>query len=356
MGVQVDVSPRSDWHEPPMDDPPTDGDPGPSLFADVAAFLDGGLPEPPPRVVCTRDDGERLFYAGQVNYIFGDPESGKTFLALAATAEALRRTRRAAVVDMDHNGLGATLTRLMSLGAPLDALRSPDRFLYLEPEDAQHLVDGVAALREWRPAVVVVDSMGELLPLLGLSSNQPDDFTVAHGKILKPLAMAGASVLAIDHLAKNADSRAAGPTGTNAKRRAIGGVSLRVSVTEPFTPGHGGRASLLVHKDRHGGLRAVCPIPEGREAFAGTFVLEEHDGTTTWRIHAPTNKATDNRVAADADALDHLDPPPSSVADVRRRMPWGTDRARVALAEWRTRVPSLCVESQVRTSPGGTAT
>src|SRR5258705_3697449 len=63
---------------------------------------------------------------------------------------------------------------------------------------------------------------------------------------LKPLAKAGAAVLAVDHLAKNADPRAQGPGGTAAKRRAIGGVSLRVKVKQPFTPGHGGSALLLV--------------------------------------------------------------------------------------------------------------
>src|SRR5260370_10683481 len=62
----------------------------------------------------------------------------------------------------------------------------------------------------------------------------------------KPLAKAGAAVLAVDHLAKNADPRAQGPGGTAAKRRAIGGVSLRVKVKQPFTPGHGGSALLLV--------------------------------------------------------------------------------------------------------------
>lgn len=329
----------------------------PDLFVDVAALLDGTLPEPPSRLVCRRDDGEALFYVGQVNYVFGDPESGKTFLANASIAEALRDGRRAAIIDLDHNGAPATLSRLLALGAPLDAIRDPDRFRYVEPEDAQHLAQVIGALSHWRPAVAVVDSIGELLPLMGLSSNSPDDFTVAHLRVLKPLAMSGSAVIAIDHLAKNADSRAAGPTGTNAKRRAIGGVSLRVTVSEPFTPGQGGRANLTVHKDRHGGLRAVCPAPDRGEVYAGTFVLDETGPVTTWRIYAPTSKATDTRVEADADALELLDPPPTSVADVRDRMPWGTDRARLALKAWRTRtsIPHLCVGTEVRTSHGGTA-
>lgn len=307
------------------------------LFVNVAALLDGKMPEPPARVVGTRTDGEALFYAGQVNWLFGDPESGKTFLAHACAAEAMGRGNRVAVLDLDHNGPHATLTRLVKLGAPLDALRDPATFRYVEPEDMTHLVAVVRALREWEPAVAIVDSIGELLPCLGLSSNNPDDFTKAHSIVLKPLAMAGAAVIAIDHLAKNSESRTSGPTGTTAKRRAVGGVSLRAAVKEPFTPGQGGRATLTVNKDRHGALRAVCPTPDGAgEVYAGTFVLIEQGQVTDWRIYAPSTKATQN-TDADADALRLLDPPPTSKRDVMKRMSWGSDRAQAALTAWKER-------------------
>jgi hypothetical protein len=68
--------------------------------------------------------------------------------------------------------------------------------------------------------------------------------------VLKPLAKAGAAVLAVDHLAKSPDSRAQGPGGTAAKRCAIGGVSVRVKARRPFTPGRGGEALPVVNKDR----------------------------------------------------------------------------------------------------------
>src|SRR5215211_8141049 len=59
---------------------------------------------------------------------------------------------------------------------------------------------------------------------------------------------------------------------TSGKPRAIGGVSLRVTLKEPFSPGRGGRAALTVHKDRHGGLRLGCPAPDSRgEAYAGSL-------------------------------------------------------------------------------------
>jgi hypothetical protein len=103
----------------------------------------------------------------------------------------------------------------------------------------------VKDLREWRPGVAVVDSIGELLPLMNLASNSPDDFTIAHTSVLKAIAMKGACVIAIDHLAKGIESRAHGATGTAAKRRAVGGVHPRHH-REPVHPRQG-RQGAPVH-------------------------------------------------------------------------------------------------------------
>lgn len=312
-------------------------------YLDVAALLDGGIPDPPAPVLLYREDGHAIFYAGQVNLIFGDPESGKTLVAQAAAAEALKAGRRVLFVDLDHNGAVATIVRFLDMGVDEKVLRDVEVFRYIEPEDRSELMAVVADSREWRPAVAVVDSVGELLPLMGLSSNSPDDFTIAHSAVLKPLAMSGAAVLAIDHLPKNVETRASGPTGTAAKRRVVGGVMLRVTVAEQFTPGRGGSAFLQVNKDRHGGLRRNCPA-EGKEPAAGIFRLDSRDDRIRWSIRPP--QLGDAAEAAgigsgDVAALDALDPPPASVRDVRTRMKWGTDRASAALSLWRSRSRSV---------------
>ena len=321
---------------------------GTPLYVDVAALLDGGLPEPPAPAFLHRDDGRALLYAGQVNVLFGDPESGKTWVAIAAVAEALQDGGRALFLDLDHNGVVAILARLLAFGVRPDVLRDPGLFRLAEPEDEEHLRRIIADARRWRPALVVVDSVGELLPMLGLSSNSPDDLTAGHAQALKPLAVAGACVVAIDHLPKNTENKAAGQTGTAAKRRVVGGVSLRVTVKDAFTPGHGGSCSLKVNKDRHGGLRAHCPRSSG-EAFAGTFALSEVAGVLSWQITAPGDRVEPD---ADAIALRQLKPPPQSVRDVKHRMGWGTDRATAGLSAFREafRVPASIGEEQVHAS------
>ncbi|MDO0976019.1 AAA family ATPase [Mycolicibacterium frederiksbergense] len=271
-----------------QDAEPSDDDDRPPLYADVARFLAGELPDPPTPTVLARQDGRQLFYRGQVNTVFGDPESGKTFVALAACAESLCAGGRALFFDLDHNTMPAIVLRLIMLGVPREILADSDRFRYCEPMGAVDLHQVVDDCAGWRPDVVVVDSLGELLPMLGASSDSADDFTMAHAKVLKPLARCGAAVIVVDHLAKSPTSRVHGPGGTMAKRRVLGGVSLRVKVGRAFAPGKGGTAHLILNKDRHGGVRAHCPSGE-REPMAGTFVLDgpDADGVCAWRVLSP---------------------------------------------------------------------
>jgi len=315
-------------------------------YFDVAALLDGRLPGPPEPDYGQRADGVRLFYRGQVNLLFGDPESGKTWLALVAAVAALAAGDRVLVLDLDHNGAAATVSRLLALGADAAVLADLDRFRYIEPGDRSELYSVVDDCAEWEPGIAVVDSLGELMPMFGAASNSADDFTSVHAAVLKPLAKSGAAVLLIDHQAKGADSRSFGPGGTGAKLRAIGGVAVRVTVRDAFTPGHGGSALVTVKKDRHGGVRRHCS-GGGREplfgmlrlrAFAGDTLVGEIDTPQDGEC-APTDfslsASNPERTAADVAELDALTPSPRSKRDVQERMGWGSDRANTALGAWR---------------------
>lgn len=322
-------------------------DPGPQVqrsgpvYADIGAILDGtDNPTASPNIA-RRDDDACLIYMGQVNFLFGDPESGKTWVALAALAEVLHAGGRGLFIDLDHNSAAALVARLVGLGVDPVILRDPSQFRIAEPSDYAEMLAIVDDAATWDPSVVVVDSLGELTPLAGRKTNSDDDLTSVHSRVLKPLARLGAAVIVVDHLAKNAESRAYGPTGTAAKKRMCGGVMLRATVEDPFTPGRGGSLTLTITKDRHGGVRQHCPAPAaGREAIAAIFALTDDDGDLTATFRSPTAgdlAPVTGASASDVDALDQLDPQPTSRADVKDRMGWGTARAGAALKSWRDR-------------------
>lgn len=320
-------------------------------YGDVAALLSGDLPPAPLPEVLQRTDGIGLFYSSQVNIIFGEPESGKTFVALAGIVECLNVGGRAVFLDMDHNGMQSVIVRLLDLGADASVLADTERFRYKEPEDRQDLMETIWDLKRWKPDIAVLDSIGELMPTMGLNSNSPDDFTLAHTSVMKPLAMVGSAVVAIDHVAKNTDSKAQGPTGTAAKSRAVGGTMLRVTIKDAFTPGHGGACYLNVKKDRHGGLRASSPRGD-KEPLGGTFKLfpDNH-----FSIYPATDgeRAPEAVPAIDLAELQRLDPPPSSVRDVKDRLNWSSDRASATLRVFRQQGSSVPVP---HTEGGGTGT
>jgi hypothetical protein len=268
-----------------------DDDQHPQHF-DVGAFFAGTAPQPPKPVLMHRTDGRALFYAGKLNLVFGDPESGKTLLVLAACAEALHDGRRALYVDLDHNGPEFILPLLVAFGVGVDTLSDPALFRYYDDIDAAlSMLMLVEESAVWRPAVAVIDSIGELLPMMGASSNDGDDFTRAHTNVLKPLAKSGAAVIEIDHLPKNLFTRSQGPVGTAAKRRPVGGLAVKVICRRTFIPGKGGTAELQINKDRTGGVRRHSP--PGRPQSAGTFVLDTPDdnGVIGWRVIPPLELA-----------------------------------------------------------------
>lgn len=326
-----------EYPEPPEWVMDPDGTPPAPLYADVAAYLDAGIPAPPRPVALRREDGHALFYASKVNVLFGDPESGKSWIAYAAVTQVLQDGRNATIVDVDHNGMREVITRLLALGAPPSALRDPGRFRYYEPEDRLTLAATVFEHRDFRPALTVVDSLGEVVPMLGYNSNSPDEYSRAHREVLTGISAAGTCVVAIDHMPKSDDARQHGQTGTLAKKRAVNGTSLRVTVRDTFAPGRGGSASLVITKDRPGGLRATCPV-DGKYQPAGLFVMTPRpDGTIDWKVTTPRVGDSSGGIdPGDVAELDCLQPPPKSVRDIKTRLGWGTGRASAALSAWRS--------------------
>lgn len=254
-------------------------------LADLNWILTGDRPTATPPIWCRRKDGTALFYAGRHNGVFGDPESGKTWLAQIAGVEALTNGQMFAMVDVDHNGQDHTAARLALLGVPWETIANPDRFRYYEPEDGDQLRHAITDITRLAPAVTLIDSIGEILPMLGVKSVDNDEITAALRTICMPPAKAGSCVISVDHLPKSAEARVTGyAIGGTAKKRAVDGAYLRVEAKIKPAPDSVGRVTLRIEKDRTGELRKTSG-----GGYAGTFVLDSSSttgsiGSTTWSI------------------------------------------------------------------------
>lgn len=341
---------EADWdavmQAPPTEYQPPAHDEGDSddLYVDVAAVLSGSRRRAK-ATIGKRTDGQGLFYRGKVNTLMGDPESGKTLIAACIAADVLAAGGRVLWLDLDHNGGSDMVLLLQGFGVHTSVLMNRARFrLASEVLDGQEdVLRAVADAAKWGPDYVVIDSVGELLPLFGASSDSADDFTSVNRKVAARLATQGACVVTIDHLAKGHDSRAYGASGTMAKKRAANGAYYEVQNVITFTPSNGGRADLRIVKDRPGNVRDNSPR-DGKRPRAASFSLTTGEqGTPLWKFFTPeeapakppTRSLEVQVVESDVDKLRALDPAPTSKRDVMARMKWGAPRALEALRLYR---------------------
>lgn len=261
----------------------TDNDPA-NTYSDLTWVLTGERRQPPPPTWLTTVKGDRLFYTGRVNGLFGDPETAKSWIAMCAITEALHENERCAYLDVDHNGADEIASRLLTLGAPAAAIANPDTFRVYEPEDRATLLTFVIDMHQWAPAITVVDSLGEIIPMLGLNSSDNDDLTHAIRAVLKPLAhRVGSCVITIDHLPKSTEARQSGyAIGGIAKKRAVDGAYYSCDTITPAAPDKIGKVRLTVEKDRHGHVRQAAV---GK--IAGDFILDSTGPGSTWKITTP---------------------------------------------------------------------
>jgi hypothetical protein len=301
---------------------------------DLGEVIDlGGAASGPP-TIGRAEDGIGLFYPGRVHTLYGPAESGKTWLALYAVAEQLTAGTRCALIDADNNGDAQTVARLEQLGVPDAAIRDPDRFRYYQPESRQDLKDARTDAADFRPGLVVIDAVGDLMAMFGWDSNNPDHYRQLHLKVFAPLAHTGTAVIAIDHTNKDPSKAALGASGTAAKTQSSD-VALQVKCLRPFTPGRGGKALALIRKDRPGGLRAHRPTSEaGRPQAAATFTMSP-DGSAHMTTPAPGD-ITETQRTDILHALDALDPPPTSANEAARRLNYRRADVFAAWKVWRS--------------------
>lgn len=204
--------------------------------------------------ILRRDDGQAIFYGGQVNGAHGDSGSGKSLVALLAATEQMAQGHHVVWIDAEDPNEATIVGRLQSLLTGLRVEDILERFHYISPQTPptttaiSHLL---AQIDHWHPTVVILDSVGELFGLEGISENDDADVGPWFRRVARPIAEAGPAVVLIDHGTKAADNPLY-PSGSKRKRAAITGASYLVEAKTPFAKGTNGKIRLTCAKDRHG--------------------------------------------------------------------------------------------------------
>jgi len=203
--------------------------------------------------ILERTDGICLLYEGAFHSISGEPETGKTWVALLACAQVLRAGGEVTYVDFEDRP-GRVVTRLIALGVHRSAIG--DRFHYIrpmrpiDPMGRAHLDVKVSASK-----ICVLDGVTEAMTLHGLSIDKQDEVARFIHMFPKRLADLGPAVVQIDHLPKNTEAGNRFAIGAQHKLAGLDGAAYMVKIIEPFARGKIGRAKISVAKDREGSVR-----------------------------------------------------------------------------------------------------
>jgi hypothetical protein len=243
-----------------------------SPYGDVARALAGGVVEADP-IYLLRTDGKALFYDAALNYIFGEPGKGKSWLAFLCAAEVMRDGGTVVLADFEDT-LAGVVGRFRTLAVPDDVLVR--RLHYVTDPAGRPLADLRRLSLEPRPDLVILDGVAASLAAAELDENSSADVNGFLDAWLIPAARAGAAVIGVDHVTKSKDQRGLWPRGSGAKRARIDGAAYFV---EPgtdglFTRSSDGSVRAILAKDRRGiigqegALIATLKVRHNEEADA----------------------------------------------------------------------------------------
>ena len=246
--------------------------------------------EPGPSIL-KREDGNHILYANKINAIFGESESGKTWIAIEAVRQELAKDNCVFYLDFEDSARGIK-GRLKTMGVPTGGLR---HFRYANPDEGitRGIVEVIQSeIQIHKPSLIVIDGVNAAMNLLGLDLEKNKDATTFSQLILRPLRMENACILTIDHVTKSKDTRGNYAIGAQAKRADIDGVAIAVDVATPFGRGLDGCLNLKVTKDRPGFVRAICQ--DAKELGVANLISNE-DGTikitiTGGSVHVSTRE------------------------------------------------------------------
>ena len=239
-------------------DPTTDDEDPPSWEPiDADEILNGTLERPTPRLLA-RTDGPALLYPGKTHTIFGESESGKSWVAQYVAVETLTNGGRVLYVDFESDAIDV-FDRLQTIGASKDRLRAP-HFAYVRP-DASPLAfreqEAFARLLAQTWNYIVLDGVTEALNLHGKSSLDNDEITQWMRAVPRRFSReTGAAVVLVDHVVKSSENRGRFPIGGQAKMAAIDGAAFLVEPVSAIGPGLDGHLTVRVTKDRPGVVRS----------------------------------------------------------------------------------------------------
>lgn len=248
-----------------------------------------GLFAAPVATILKRSDGNGLIYTGRVHSIYGESESGKSWVAQIASAEMLKSDKKVIYIDFESDAIDI-VNRLKALGVSRANLLQ--YFTYIRPDGPRDAEDPYwqAILQPDSATLVIIDGVTESLTMWGGETKDNDAITRWMRIFPRTVATAsGAAVVLIDHITKNAETRGRFAIGGQAKLATIDGAAYLVEPLEALAPGRTGTLTMRVTKDRPGFIRKISGMwrKSDRTQEAAIFTIDSTRAQMEYVIGVP---------------------------------------------------------------------
>jgi len=251
-----------------------------------------GLFATPVATILKRNDGHGLIYTGRVHSIYGESESGKSWVAQIASAEMLKDDKKVIYIDFESDAIDI-VNRLKSLGVSRANLLQ--YFTYIRPDGPREADDPYwqAILEPQSAELIIIDGVTESLTMWGGETKDNDAITRWMRIFPRTIATAsGAAVVLIDHITKNAETRGRFAIGGQAKLATIDGAAYLVEPLEALAPGRIGTLTMRVTKDRPGFIRKTAGMwrKSDRTQEAAIFTIDSTKALMQYVIGVPVSE------------------------------------------------------------------
>ena len=238
--------------------------------------------------ILTRTDGQSLVYPQAIHTISGEPESGKTWVALIATHQQLTAGHHVTYIDFEDRAT-RVIGRLLNIGTHPDSILK--HLTYIRPHGPidEHTKTQLGPTLT-QSTLCVIDGVTEAMTTHGLELNDNSDIARFYDLLPRWITRHGPACILIDHVVKDTEKQGRWGIGGQHKLAGIDGAAYTVKVIKPFGRGKYGHARITLAKDREG---QVAEYALGRTA-AELHIDARDPAYSTFELRAPEAAPVDD--------------------------------------------------------------
>lgn len=225
-------------------------------FEDIANVAD---PAPPSLLFITGKDtkGSHVVTEGTVTVLSAKRASGKTWVSAMWAAQVMRKGGNVLWLDFERQPAGLS-QKLRAIGVQPHIVTEHLHYTSALPS-VEWLTATVATYKATgKPLLLVVDAFRTLQGFVvpGSNANDGDAVEQVYIEYLTPAVKAGATIVLLDHTAKQGD----GSTFGSERKESAADYVIKLEKVEAFTKFKPGYAMLTCSKDRYGVIAEGEPV------------------------------------------------------------------------------------------------